>query len=144
MDDNNVQLMGQAAALLKGLQSCESSPPTMFETPDPAMKESKGLSTNPNLGRHIGLESPSRSQLQVEMAQEIDLEPVHHSAKSFPQVTSRNISETPTPNLFKTPEPVVQKSKGPDTRTAAKRRIQVDMDEDVCSPSPMKGFRSFG
>ncbi|KAI8542374.1 hypothetical protein RHMOL_Rhmol08G0133800 [Rhododendron molle] len=46
--------------------------------------------------------------------------------------------------MFKTPEPVVEQSKGPDIKTIAKRRIQVDVDEDVCSPSPVKGFRSLG
>ncbi|KAF7152748.1 hypothetical protein RHSIM_Rhsim01G0154300 [Rhododendron simsii] len=90
----------------------------------------------------IGFEMPSRSQLEGKMAQQIDVEPVHHSARSSPQVTAPNISETPTPNIIKTPETVLTKSKGPDTRTAGKKRIQVGMDEDVCSPSPVKGFRS--
>ncbi|KAE9444728.1 hypothetical protein C3L33_23373, partial [Rhododendron williamsianum] len=144
MDVNHVQLFGQASALFKGLQSCQSSPPTAFETYDVAMNESKGLSTKPSRGSHIGFEMPSWSQLEAEMAHEIDLEPVHPSERSSPQVTSPNISETATPNKFKTPEPEVQKSKGPDTRTTGKRRIQVDMDADVCSPSPVKEFRSLG
>ena len=90
MDVNNVQLLGQAATLLKGLRSCQSSLPTVFETPEHVMKESKGLSTNPSLGRHIGFETSLPSKLEQEMAQEIDLDPVHPSAKSSPQVTARN------------------------------------------------------
>ncbi|KAI8560687.1 hypothetical protein RHMOL_Rhmol04G0276200 [Rhododendron molle] len=144
MDVNNVQLMGQAATLLKGLHSCQISPPTVFETPDPAIEKSKGMSTNPSLGRHIGFETVLPSKVEQEMAQEIYVDPVHPSAKSSPQVMAQNISETPRPNLFKTPELVVEQSKGPDTLTVAKRRIQVGVDEDVCSPSPIKGFRSLG
>lgn len=144
VDVNNVQLMGQAATLLKGLHSSQSSPPTVFEIPDLAMKESKGLSTNPSLGRDIGLEMPARSKLEEDMGEEIDLDPVHPFANSSPQVTAQNLSKTPTTNLFNTPQRVVQESKGPSTRSAARRRIQVDGDEDVCSPSPVKGFRSLG
>ncbi|KAI8535248.1 hypothetical protein RHMOL_Rhmol10G0159000 [Rhododendron molle] len=142
LDVNNVQLMGQVATLLKGLHSCQISPPTVFETPDPAIENSKGLSTNPSLGRHIGFETASPFKVEQEMAQENYVDPVHPFAKSSPRVTTQNISETLRPNLFKTPEPVVEQSKGPDTRTVAKRRIQVDVDEDVCSPSPVKEFRS--
>ncbi|KAI8536726.1 hypothetical protein RHMOL_Rhmol10G0279400 [Rhododendron molle] len=142
MDANHVQLFGQASALLKGLQSCQSSPPTAFETHDLAMKESKGLSTNPSLGTHIGFEIPSRGHLEVEMGEEIDLHPLDPSARSSPQVTAPNKIETPTPTKFKTPDPVVHKSKGGDTRTDGKRRIPKNMDEDVSSPSPVKGFRS--
>ncbi|KAI8539195.1 hypothetical protein RHMOL_Rhmol09G0162400 [Rhododendron molle] len=142
MDANHVQLFGQAAALLKGLQSCQSSPPTAFETHDLAIKESKGLSTNPSLGTHIGFEIPSWGHLEVEMGEEIDLHPLDPSARSSPQVTAPNKSETPTPTKFKTPDPVVHKSKGGDTRTDGKRRIPKNMDEDVSSPSPVKGFRS--
>ncbi|KAI8553434.1 hypothetical protein RHMOL_Rhmol05G0015600 [Rhododendron molle] len=132
----------QAAALLKGLWSSQSSPPTAFETHDIPMNESKGLSTNPSLGRSILLEMASRSQPEPEMAQEIDMDLVHPSARTSPQVTAPNGSETPTRKKCKMPEPVLKKSKGPDTRAVAKRRIQVDMDEDLCSPSPVKGFRS--
>ncbi|KAI8573271.1 hypothetical protein RHMOL_Rhmol01G0265200 [Rhododendron molle] len=142
MDANHVQLFGQTSALLKGLQSCQSSPPTAFETHDLAMKESKGLSTNPSLGTHIGFEIPSRGHLEVEMGEEIDLHPLDPSARSSPQVTAPNKIETPTPTKFKTPDPVVHKSKGGDTRTDGKRRIPKNMDEDVSSPSPVKGFRS--
>ncbi|KAI8560913.1 hypothetical protein RHMOL_Rhmol04G0292800 [Rhododendron molle] len=141
----HVTEVGEASgkeALLKGLQSCQSSPPTAFETHDLAIKESKGLSTNPSLGTHIGFEIPSRGHLEVEMGEEIDLHPLDPSARSSPQVTAPNKSETPTPTKFKTPDPVVHKSKGGDTRTDGKRRIPKNMDEDVSSPSPVKGFRS--
>ncbi|KAI8542375.1 hypothetical protein RHMOL_Rhmol08G0133900 [Rhododendron molle] len=43
MDVNNVQLMGQAATLLKGLHSCQISSPTVFETPDPAIEKIQGF-----------------------------------------------------------------------------------------------------
>ncbi|KAI8530692.1 hypothetical protein RHMOL_Rhmol11G0079300 [Rhododendron molle] len=85
MDANHVKLFGQASALLKGLQSCQSSPPTAFETHDIAMKESMGLSTNPSLGRHIGFEIPSRGHLEAEMGEEIDLHTGHPFGRSSPQ-----------------------------------------------------------
>ncbi|KAF7150145.1 hypothetical protein RHSIM_Rhsim02G0161600 [Rhododendron simsii] len=107
MDVSHVKLFGHALALMKGLQSCQRSPPILFETPDLVMNESNSLSTNPSFRRDIGFEMPLRSKLEGEMAQQIDVEPVHPSARSSPQ-----------------------------------KRIQVDMDEDVCSPSPVKGFRS--
>ncbi|KAI8561141.1 hypothetical protein RHMOL_Rhmol04G0314500 [Rhododendron molle] len=143
MDANHVKLFVQASAFLKGLQSCQSSPPTAFETHDIAMKESMGLSTNPSLGRHIGFEILSRGHLEAEMGEKIDLHTGHPFGRSSPQVTTPNKSETPTPNKFKTPDPVVHKSKGAATRTEhEERRIQKNMDEDISSPSPVKGFRS--
>ncbi|KAF7154160.1 hypothetical protein RHSIM_Rhsim01G0159500 [Rhododendron simsii] len=100
------------------------------------------IATMTALTEAITVALPAMPMLEGKMAQQIDVEPVHHSARSSPQVTTPNISETLTPNIIKTPETVLTKSKGPDTRTAGKKRIQVGMDEDVCSPSPVKGFRS--
>ncbi|KAF7154070.1 hypothetical protein RHSIM_Rhsim01G0153500 [Rhododendron simsii] len=71
--------------IMAKLLGYQSSPPIVFETPDLAMNESNGLSTNPSLHRDIGFEMPSRSQLEGEMAQQIDVEPVHPSARSSPQ-----------------------------------------------------------
>ncbi|KAI8573624.1 hypothetical protein RHMOL_Rhmol01G0291400 [Rhododendron molle] len=139
MDLNHVHLEGVSSPFLTQVHTCQSSSPNLFKTPD------------------LGSEMPS--QLQPQTTQEMDLNHVHPSREFSPQLTGVHKTETSTPNQFKTPDHVLHKSKavydmptssfdqynmGTDTRNTRKRRIQQDMDVVVCSPSPVKGFKSRG
>lgn len=134
------QMAQESSPILTQAHTCESSSLNLLKTPHPMLNQSNGLSTNPRLANHPGSDMPS--QLQPEMAKEMDLNHVHPSGESSPQIMGVHRSETSTPNEFKTPDPMLQKYKGPDTRKTRKRRIELEMDEAVCSPSPVKGFKS--
>ncbi|KAF7143268.1 hypothetical protein RHSIM_Rhsim05G0160000 [Rhododendron simsii] len=173
MDLNHVHLEGVSSLLPTQVHTCQSSSPNLFKTLDlgsempsqlqPQMAQEMDLnhvhlegvssplptqvhtcqSSSPNLFKTLDLGSEMPSQLQPQTAQEMDLNHVHPLGESSPQIHK---SETSTPNQFKTLDPnqFDQYNMGANTRNTRKRRIHLDMDEILVSPSAVPDFKSRG